>query len=47
MPLALAERSELIAPSATLAMGAEARRLKAKGIEILDLRWVSLISTPQ
>jgi aspartate aminotransferase len=36
MPLALAERSGLIAPSATLAMGAEARRLKAKGIEVLD-----------
>ena len=36
MPLALAERSELIAPSATLAMGAEARRLKAKGIAVLD-----------
>ena len=36
MPLALAERSNLIAPSATLAMGAEARRLKAKGIEVLD-----------
>ena len=36
MPLALAERSGLIAPSATLAMGAEARRLKAKGIQVLD-----------
>jgi aspartate aminotransferase len=36
MPLALASRSRLIAPSATLAMGAEARRLKAKGIEVLD-----------
>jgi aspartate aminotransferase len=36
MPLVLAERSELIAPSATLAMGAEARRLKAKGIEVMD-----------
>ena len=36
MPLALAARSGLIAPSATLAMGAEARRLKAKGIEVLD-----------
>ena len=36
MPLALAERSGLIAPSATLAMGAEARRLKAKGVEVLD-----------
>jgi aspartate aminotransferase len=36
MSLALAARSGLIAPSATLAMGAEARRLKAKGIEVLD-----------
>jgi aspartate aminotransferase len=36
MPLSLAARSSLIAPSATLAMGAEARRLKAKGIEVLD-----------
>jgi aspartate aminotransferase len=36
MPLGLAARSNLIAPSATLAMGAEARRLKAKGIEVLD-----------
>jgi aspartate aminotransferase len=36
MPLALAARSRLIAPSATLAMGAEARRLKAKGMEVLD-----------
>ncbi len=36
MPFVLAARSELIAPSATLAMGAEARRLKASGIEILD-----------
>jgi aspartate aminotransferase len=36
MPLALAARSELIAPSATLAMGAEARRLKLKGMQILD-----------
>ena len=33
MPLALAKRSSLIAPSATLMMGAEARRLKAKGID--------------
>jgi aspartate aminotransferase len=32
----LAKRSSLIAPSATLMMGAEARRLKAKGIEVLD-----------
>jgi aspartate aminotransferase len=36
MALALAARSGLIEPSATLAMGAEARRLKAKGIEVLD-----------
>ncbi|MGP0068432.1 MAG: pyridoxal phosphate-dependent aminotransferase [Isosphaeraceae bacterium] len=36
MPLALAARSSLIAPSATLAMGAEAKKLKAKGIEVLD-----------
>lgn len=36
MPLDLATRSSLIAPSATLAMGAEARKLKSKGIEVLD-----------
>ncbi|QEH36962.1 Aspartate aminotransferase [Aquisphaera giovannonii] len=36
MPLQLAERSNLIEPSATLAMGAEAKRLKAQGLEILD-----------
>lgn len=36
MPLALASRSSLIAPSATLAMGAEARKLKAQGLEVLD-----------
>ena len=36
MPLTLAKRSNLIAPSATLMMGAEARRLKAKGIAVLD-----------
>jgi aspartate aminotransferase len=36
MPLALAKRSSLIEPSATLMMGAEARRLKAKGIAVLD-----------
>src|SRR5271166_1824299 len=36
MPLELAARSGLIAPSATLAMGAEARRLKAKGVLVLD-----------
>lgn len=36
MPLGLAARSSLIAPSATLAMGAEAKKLKSKGIEVLD-----------
>ncbi|WP_165067723.1 pyridoxal phosphate-dependent aminotransferase [Paludisphaera rhizosphaerae] len=36
MPLSLAERAGLIEPSATLAMGAEARKLKAQGIEVLD-----------
>jgi aspartate aminotransferase len=36
MSLALAERSRLIAPSATLTMASEVRRLKAKGIEVLD-----------
>jgi aspartate aminotransferase len=36
MPLSLAARSGLIAPSATLAMGAEAKRLKTKGICVLD-----------
>ncbi len=36
MPLALAERSKLIAPSATLAMAAEAKRLKAEGVEVYD-----------
>ena len=36
MPLQLAERAGLIEPSATLAMGAEAKRLKAKGLEVLD-----------
>ncbi|GIW87310.1 MAG: aminotransferase [Isosphaeraceae bacterium] len=34
--LTLAERSRVIAPSATLAMAAEARRLKAQGLDILD-----------
>jgi hypothetical protein len=34
--LRLAERSTLIAPSATLAMAAEARRLKSEGIEVYD-----------
>ncbi len=36
MPLELAARSGLIEPSATLAMGAEAKRLKSLGQEILD-----------
>ncbi len=36
MPLSLADRANLIAPSATLAMGAEARKLKAQGIAVLD-----------
>src|SRR3954447_25663315 len=36
MVLTLAERSNLIAPSATLAMAAEARRLKTEGIDVLD-----------
>jgi aspartate aminotransferase len=36
MPLSLAERSTLIAPSATLAMAAEARRLKSGGVEVYD-----------
>ncbi len=36
MALDLATRSSLISPSATLAMGAEARKLKAKGVEVLD-----------
>src|SRR5262249_41248010 len=36
MPLPLAERAGLIEPSATLAMAAEAKRLKAQGLEILD-----------
>ena len=34
--LELAERSRLIAPSATLAMAAEAKRLKAEGVAVLD-----------
>jgi aspartate aminotransferase len=34
--LGLADRSKLIAPSATLAMAAEARRLKAQGVAVLD-----------
>ena len=36
MSLALAARSTLIAPSATLAMAAEAKRLKGQGLEVLD-----------
>ena len=36
MVLSLAERSTLIAPSATLAMAAEARRLKGEGVDVLD-----------
>ncbi len=36
MHLTLAERSRLIAPSATLAMAAEARRLKGEGVDVLD-----------
>jgi aspartate aminotransferase len=36
MVLTLAERSSLIAPSATLAMATEARRLKAEGVDVLD-----------
>ena len=35
-PLTLAERSEAVAPSATLAMAAEAKRLKAEGVDVLD-----------
>jgi aspartate aminotransferase len=36
MGLTLAERSSLIQPSATLAMAAEAKRLKADGVAVLD-----------
>jgi aspartate aminotransferase len=36
MVLTLAERSSLIAPSATQAMAAEAKRLKAEGVDVLD-----------
>ncbi len=36
MALKLADRSTLIAPSATLAMAAEARRLKSEGIDVFD-----------
>ncbi len=36
MVLTLAERASLIAPSATLAMAAEARRLKGEGVDVFD-----------
>ncbi|HMB02461.1 MAG TPA: pyridoxal phosphate-dependent aminotransferase [Isosphaeraceae bacterium] len=36
MVLTLAERASLIAPSATMAMAAEAKRLKAEGVDVLD-----------
>ena len=36
MHLTLADRSRLIAPSATLAMAAEAKRLKGEGVDVLD-----------
>ena len=36
MTMILAERSRAIAPSATLAMASEARRLKAEGVAVLD-----------
>jgi len=36
MPLSLAARSSLIAPSATLAMAGEAKRLKSEGVNVLD-----------
>jgi aspartate aminotransferase len=36
MPIQLADRAGLIAPSATLAMAAEAKKLKAQGLKILD-----------
>jgi aspartate aminotransferase len=36
MGLTLAARSTLIAPSATLAMAAEAKRLKSEGVDVLD-----------
>src|SRR4051794_6960089 len=36
MALNLAERSSLIAPSATLAMAAEAKRLKSDGVNVFD-----------
>jgi aspartate aminotransferase len=34
--LSLAERSKLIAPSATLAMGAAAKKLKSQGVAVMD-----------
>ena len=36
MGLSLAARAGLIAPSATLAMAAEAKRLQAAGVQVLD-----------
>jgi len=36
MVLKLAERSKLISPSATLAMAAEARRLRGEGVDVFD-----------
>ena len=36
MALSLAERARMIAPSATMAMAAEARRLKAEGVDVFD-----------
>ncbi len=36
MVLSLAERSMLIVPSATLAMSAEAKRMKGEGVDVLD-----------
>src|SRR5690349_15756099 len=36
MSLRLAERSKWVAPSATMAMAAEAARLKATGVEVFD-----------
>ena len=36
MIFGLAERSGLIAPSATIAMGTAAKQLKAEGVDVLD-----------
>lgn len=36
MAMTLAERSRLIAPSATMAMAAEAKKLKSSGVDVLD-----------